>query len=131
MSSFWAEMYRFRVMASNNSGVWNEACASLDFSIAPAYYQTAWFRAFVVAAVLASLAALYCVRLRYLKHQFNIRLEARVGERTRIARDLHDTLLQSFQGTLLKSTLCLTCARIPGSQEETGELYRAGPRCDR
>jgi signal transduction histidine kinase/ligand-binding sensor domain-containing protein len=93
--------YRFRVMASNNSGVWNEAGDSLDFSIDPAYYQTGWFRASCVAAFLALLATLYRLRLRYLKQQFNIRLEARVGERTRIARDLHDTLLQSFQGTLL------------------------------
>jgi len=94
--------YRFRVMASNNSGVWNEAGASLDFAVDPAYYQTRWFEALVACAILGLLAALYQLRLRYLKHQFNIRLEARVGERTRIARDLHDTLLQSFQGTLLK-----------------------------
>jgi signal transduction histidine kinase len=94
--------YRFRVMASNNSGVWNEAGASLDFSIDPAYYQTTWFQWSSVAAFLALLAALYQLRLRYLKHDFNVRLEARVGERTRIARDLHDTLLQSFQGVLLK-----------------------------
>jgi signal transduction histidine kinase len=42
------------------------------------------------------------MRVRYLAQQFNMRLEERVGERTRIARDLHDTLLQSFQGVLLK-----------------------------
>jgi len=94
--------YRFRVMASNNGGVWNDTGASFDFSIAPAYYQTTWFVSLIVAAVLAVLAALYQARLRYLKHQFDIRLEARVGERTRIARDFHDTLLQSFQGVLLK-----------------------------
>src|SRR5262249_30049499 len=41
--------YRFRVIACNNSGVWNEAGASLDFSVAPAYYQTAWFRLACVA----------------------------------------------------------------------------------
>lgn len=56
--------YRFRVMASNNSGVWNEAGASFDFSIAPAYYQTTWFLSLVVAAVVASLGALYRLRLR-------------------------------------------------------------------
>jgi len=94
--------YRFRVKACNDSGVWNEAGASFDFSIDPAYYQTTWFRTLVAAAVLCVLAVLYQLRLRYLKHQFNIRLEARVGERNRIARDLHDTLLQSFQGVLLK-----------------------------
>jgi len=94
--------YHFRVMASNNSGVWNEAGDSLEFSIAPAYYQTNWFRWSSVAALMVLLAGLYQLRLRYLKHEFNVQLEARVGERTRIARDLHDTLLQSFQGVLLK-----------------------------
>ena len=46
--------------------------------------------------------ALYQLRVRQLAHQFNMRLEARVGERTRIARELHDTLLQSFQGLMLR-----------------------------
>ncbi len=94
--------YRFRVMACNNSGVWNKAGAALDFAIAPAYYQTIWFRLASVAAFLAFLAALYYLRMQYLTHQFHLRLEERVGERTRIARELHDTLLQSFQGVLMK-----------------------------
>jgi signal transduction histidine kinase/ligand-binding sensor domain-containing protein len=94
--------YRFRVTACNNSRVWNEAGASLDFSIAPAYYQTAWFRLSCVAALLALLVGFYQLRLRQVNHQFNLRLEARVAERTRIARDLHDTLLQSFQAVLMK-----------------------------
>ena len=93
--------YRFHVMASNNSGVWNEAGDSLDFSIDPAYYQTTWFRASCVAAFFALLWALYRYRLYQIKHEFNARLEERVGERTRIARELHDTLLQSFQGSLI------------------------------
>jgi len=94
--------YRFRVMACNNSGVWNEAGAFLDFSIAPATYQTTWFRGSCVAALLILLAALYQLRLRQVARRFNMRLEERVGERTRIARDFHDTLLQSFQGVLMK-----------------------------
>jgi signal transduction histidine kinase/ligand-binding sensor domain-containing protein len=94
--------YRFRVMASNNSGVWNEAGASLDFSVDPAYYQTTWFRLSVVAVFLALLAALYQLRQRQVARQFNLRLEERVAERTRIARDLHDTMLQSFQAVLLR-----------------------------
>ena len=92
--------YRFRVTACNNSRVWNEQGAVLDFSIAPAYYQTNWFRALCAAIVLALLWAAYQLRVRQLAHQFNLSLEARVAERTRIARDLHDTLLQSFQGLL-------------------------------
>jgi signal transduction histidine kinase/ligand-binding sensor domain-containing protein len=94
--------YKFRVIATNNSGVWNETGAALDFVVDPAYYQTTWFRLAIVAAFLALLTGLYQLRLRHLARQYNIRLEERVNERTRIARELHDTLLQSFQGALLK-----------------------------
>jgi len=55
-----------------------------------------------VAAFVALLWGLYQLRLRQLARQFNMRLEERVGERTRIARELHDTLLQSFHGLLLR-----------------------------
>jgi len=61
--------YRFRVIASNNSGVWNQEGASLDFAIAPAYYQTNWFRALCAAAFLALLWAAYQVRVRQLRRQ--------------------------------------------------------------
>ncbi len=94
--------YRFRVMACNNSGVWNGAGASLDFFVAPAYYQTNWFRLSFVAAFLAALWGLYQFRLRQLAREFNMRLDERVSERTRIARELHDTLLQNVQGLILK-----------------------------
>ena len=97
--------YRFRVIASNNDGVWNEQGAVLDFSIAPAFYQRNWFRALCVVLVLVLLWSAYQLRVRQLAHQFNMTLEARVSERTRIARDLHDTLLQSFQGLLLRFQL--------------------------
>ncbi len=92
--------YTFRVVASNSDGVWSDTPARLDFSVEPAYYQTNWFRALCVAAFLALLWAAYQFRVRQLMYQFNMRLEERVSERTRIARDLHDTLLQSFQALL-------------------------------
>ena len=94
--------YRFRVVAANNSGVWNEQGDTLEFSVLPAYYQTNWFRAICAAAFTALLWAAYQYRVRRLQHDFEMTLEARVGERTRIARDLHDTLLQSFHGLLLR-----------------------------
>ena len=94
--------YRFRVLACNNSGVWNEEGAALDFAVDPAYWQTNWFRALCAAAFLGMLWALHRLRLRQLAHQFDMTVEARVGERTRIARELHDTLLQSFQGLMLR-----------------------------
>ncbi len=94
--------YRFQVIARNNDGVWNQQGAMLDFSIAPAYYQTNWFRALCVVVFLFLLWAAYQLRVRQLATQFNRTFEARVSERTRIARELHDTLLQSFQGLLLR-----------------------------
>ncbi|HVO61011.1 MAG TPA: two-component regulator propeller domain-containing protein, partial [Terriglobales bacterium] len=94
--------YRFRVIAANNTGVWNEKGDTLEFSVAPAYYQTNWFRALCAAAVLALLWAAYQLRVRRLQRRFERTLDVRVGERTRIARDLHDTLLQSFHGVLLR-----------------------------
>jgi signal transduction histidine kinase len=92
--------YRFRVLASNNSGVWNETGATLEFSIAPAYYQTRWFQALGVASAFAAVWVAYRLRVRQVARAYQRRLDERVNERTRIARDLHDTLLQSFQGLL-------------------------------
>jgi len=104
--AFYADLppgkYSFRVMASNSDGVWNDQPAKLDFSVAPAFYQTAWFVAVCAFFLLSLLWAAYQWRLRQLRHQFEITLDARVGERTRIARELHDTLLQSFHGLLLR-----------------------------
>ena len=94
--------YRFRVIACNNDGVWNEAGATLFFSILPAFYQTTWFRALCAAGFLALLWAIYQVRVQQLHRRFNIALDARVNERTRIARELHDTLLQSFHGLMFR-----------------------------
>jgi signal transduction histidine kinase len=93
--------YTFRVIACNNSGVWNQQGDTVEFSIAPAYYQTNWFRVLCAVLVLVLLWAAYRWRLQQMHHRFEVALEARVGERTRIARELHDTLLQSFHGVLL------------------------------
>ena len=110
--------YRFRVIASNNSGVWNEQGAFLDFSIAPAFWQTLWFRAACALALAGLLWMLYLLRLRQVAREFERSLDTRVAERTRIARDLHDTLLQSFNGLLLRFA---TAARLLRSQPEAAE----------
>ena len=94
--------YSFRVIAANSEGVWNDNGAHLDFSVAPAYYQTTWFRALCAMGFLAVLWTAYHWRIRQLRRQFEMTLDARVSERTRIARELHDTLLQSFHGLLLR-----------------------------
>ena len=96
-----AGSYTFHVMACNNDGVWNEAGASLEFSVLPAYYQTTWFRTLCIVASLGLLWALYQLRIRQLQQKFAMVVEARVEERTRIARELHDTVLQSLHGLLM------------------------------
>jgi ligand-binding sensor domain-containing protein/signal transduction histidine kinase len=94
--------YVFRVQGSNSDGVWNEEGVSLPIVITPPWWKTNWFRALCAAVFLSLLWVAYQLRVRQLHHQFEMTLEARVGERTRIARDLHDTLLQSFHGVLLR-----------------------------
>jgi len=94
--------YRFRVIASNNSDVWNETGDTLEFSIDPAWYQTSWFYASCVAAFLAMLWGLYRLRLYQIRREFNAQLDGRVDERLRVARELHDTMLQSFQAALIQ-----------------------------
>jgi len=88
--------YRFRVIAANNSGVWNNKGATLDFQIASAFHQTRMFQLAVLGLLAATLAAIYRLRLRQVSTQLNVRFEERLAERTRIAQDLHDTLLQGF-----------------------------------
>ncbi len=94
--------YVFRVQGSNSDGIWNEEGVSLSVVILPPWWSTNWFRALCAILAVTLLWATYQRRLRQLHHQFEMTLEARVGERTSIARELHDTLLQSFHGLLLR-----------------------------
>ncbi len=88
--------YRFHVVASNNDGVWNEVGATSNFTILPAFFQTAWFRLSCILAGAAILWLLYALRLRRITAGIQARFEERLEERARIARDLHDTLLQGI-----------------------------------
>ncbi len=90
------------MIACNSDGAWNDRAAKLDFSIAPAYYQTNWFRALCAAVSLVLLWAAYRFRVRQLQQQFQVASEARLNERMRIARELHDNLLQTVQGFMLR-----------------------------
>ena len=94
--------YHFQVIACNNDGVWNKAGASLDFTIAATWYQTIWFRIACAGVFVALMWGLYQLRLQQLRRQFHLRVEERVHERTRIARELHDTLLQSLHGLMFE-----------------------------
>jgi signal transduction histidine kinase/ligand-binding sensor domain-containing protein len=93
--------YRFVVKASNNDGVWNEAGAELPFRIEPTLTQTPWFRLLCGAAGAALLWLMYRLRLRQVARHIHARLDERIVERERIARELHDTLLQAVQGLIL------------------------------
>jgi ligand-binding sensor domain-containing protein/signal transduction histidine kinase len=88
--------YRFRVIASNSDGTWNSAEQVLGFGIAPALWQTRWFRLLAVLALGAILLVIYRIHLLRVTRQLNVRFEERLAERTRIAQELHDTLLQGF-----------------------------------
>ena len=100
--------YLFQVIASNNDGVWNEVGASVGLSIAPTFYQTRWFTALCIAAGAAMLWFVVWWRGKQVEMRMRLRLEERVLERERLARDLHDTFLQSMQGLVLRFHAVLT-----------------------
>ncbi len=89
--------YGFRVIASNNDGVWNETGATLAFTVAPAWFQTLSFKVLVGLSIGVLLLLLYRIRVRQVSAALGARFDARLAERTRIARELHDTLLQTVQ----------------------------------
>jgi signal transduction histidine kinase/ligand-binding sensor domain-containing protein len=121
--------YRFQVIASNNDGVWNESGASIDFAVAPTFYQTRWFAALCITAGIGALWLLYLIRVRQIETRVSMRLEERVIERERIARDLHDTFLQSVQGLTLRFQAVL--ARIPeGGERPVRMMEQALDRAD-
>jgi ligand-binding sensor domain-containing protein len=93
--------YRFRVIACNNDGIWNETGATFNFGIAPAWYQTNWFRVLCVISSLFVLWLLYWLRVRKISKAISTRFDERLAERTRMARDFHDTFLQTIQGSKL------------------------------
>jgi len=105
--------YDFQVIASNDAGVWNKIGAQLPIRIIPAWYQTWWFYSLCAFLVAAALAALYRLRIAQVRAQAGRLLVARLSERERIARDLHDTLLQGFQGLLLRFHAVLKQLRNP------------------
>ena len=88
--------YHFRLIASNPDGVWSSQNESLAFSVEPLFWQTWWFRFLVVVVAVLSALLLYRLRLQQLTRRLNLRFEERLAERTRIAQELHDTLLQGF-----------------------------------
>jgi signal transduction histidine kinase/ligand-binding sensor domain-containing protein len=94
--------YRFHVTASNSNGVWNDTGASLSFELAAAFYQTVWFKLLCGTVTLALLWLILQVRVRQVAAKVRLRQSIQYTERLRIARQLHDSLLQSVQGLMLR-----------------------------
>lgn len=94
--------YRFQVIASNNDGVWNRTGATLRFRIEPTFFQSTWFLLIELLGAGLLLWILVSIRIRQVSSRLRAALEVRLAERERIARELHDTLLQGFQGLVLR-----------------------------
>jgi ligand-binding sensor domain-containing protein/signal transduction histidine kinase len=88
--------YRFHVLASNPDGVWNTHEGVLEFVVDPLLWQTWWFQTALILLCGLTALALYRWRLHEITSRMNLRFEERLAERTRIAQELHDTLLQGF-----------------------------------
>jgi signal transduction histidine kinase/ligand-binding sensor domain-containing protein len=94
--------YTFHVTAANNDGVWNEQGTTMDLVLPPAFVQTGWFIAACIVGGLVLMGLLVRFRVRQISDRMRSRVDARLAERERIARELHDTLLQSTQGLIIK-----------------------------
>lgn len=120
--------YRFRVIAANNDGVWNRQGAALAFSIRPTFVQRPIFALLCAAAALALLWVIYHLRLRTLTRRMHSRMAERLDERERIARELHDTLLQGVQALVLRFQIAAD--DIPPEQPARHTLEQALDRAD-
>ena len=104
--------YRFRVQAANNDGIWNETGAQIVFNVRPPFYRRLWFLPLVLGVAGAVALLLYRLRVRRLQSQF----QAVLAERNRVAREIHDTLAQSFVGVSVQ--LELTSQLLAHSQTD-------------
>lgn len=93
-----AGRYRFVVMACNNDGVWSESAATVEFLLQPRFYQTWWFYSFCLLSLGLGVGLWYRLRVKRLKGRLQGQFAAILAERTRIAREIHDTLAQGFAG---------------------------------
>jgi signal transduction histidine kinase/ligand-binding sensor domain-containing protein len=122
-----AGVHAFHIRASNGDGVWDREGIVYNVTQKPFFYQTTTFRLAAVTAAVLLLVALYQFRLRQTAARLNARLEERLAERERIARDLHDTLLQGFQGLILRfhDAMMMIPEHLPARQRMDIALDRA------
>jgi signal transduction histidine kinase len=100
-------LYRFRVIAANENGEWNTTGATLAIEIPPTFFQSWPFKLLCVLIAVALLWLAYSMRLRVVADRIRLRMTERMEERERIARELHDTLLQSVQALTLRFQLAV------------------------
>jgi signal transduction histidine kinase len=110
--------YTFAVMAANADGVWSLAPAEVKFRLQPAYYQRLGFQSGIAMALLCLIAIAFRIRLGQAQRRFRHDMEERHAERERIARDLHDTLLQAVQALLFRLQLWEDDEEVPNSLRE-------------
>jgi signal transduction histidine kinase/ligand-binding sensor domain-containing protein len=103
-----AGSYTFLVLAANNDGVWNTEGAALKFELRPHFYQTLWFYALLILTVVALVVLVQRLRLKRAEREFN----AVLGERNRIAREIHDTLAQGYVGISVQLEVLAELLRI-------------------
>ena len=103
--------YLFRVAASDSDGLWNSVEATIPVVIEPMLWQTWWFNVASGLACVLAIVALIRYRMLQLTRQLNLRFEERLAERTRIAQELHDTLLQGFVSASMQ--LHMAVDRLP------------------
>jgi len=120
--------YRFRLIAANKNGIWNGRGATVEFVIPPSFVQSWWFVALTGGLVLVLLWLIYRLRMNHVARGIRSRLEERLGERERIARELHDTLLQSVQGLVLRFQSVAN--KMPPEEASTRKLEAALKRAD-
>ncbi|WP_426802420.1 sensor histidine kinase [Xanthomonas campestris] len=121
--------YRFEVVAANESGIWNDTAASVDFVVPPTFLQSRTFLVLCVAATGGAFWLLFFLRMRQVKAKLQWRSEVRLLERERIARDLHDTFLQGVQGLMLRFQSA--AERIPDGERARELMEDALDRADR
>jgi signal transduction histidine kinase/ligand-binding sensor domain-containing protein len=110
--------YTFRVQAANNDGVWNTAGAALPFELQPHFYQRLWFYALLLALAAAATFLLLKQRLRRAESEF----KAVMGERSRIAREIHDTLAQGYVGISAQLEVVSALLRKGKTEESAQQL---------
>lgn len=91
--------HALRIRACNRNGIWDRQGAVFLVTQQPYFYQTRWFIALMVVLGVLLMVLIYRLRVAQISRMLSVRFDERLAERTRVARELHDTLLQTVQGS--------------------------------